>query len=100
MNLNLMKIVVMVVILVGHLKVLEGNPSLFILIQRLTILTYRGAIIFANRKQFKDALVKHLIKNRRNYRLDKNDNDRIKVVCKGVNCKWLILWFINGNSKD
>lgn len=56
-------------------------------------------MIFANTNKFKDALLRYLIKSKRDYKLAKNNKFKVRVVCKYKNCKWLILCSIDANTR-
>ncbi|KAI9160190.1 hypothetical protein LWI28_005926 [Acer negundo] len=54
---------------------------------------------FANADVFRKAIKAHAIKHRRNKKFQKNDPNRVKVVCKAKGCNWFVFASWLGDHK-
>ncbi|KAH7852996.1 hypothetical protein Vadar_031873 [Vaccinium darrowii] len=52
---------------------------------------FKVGMIFPTRNNFKAALKEHAIRTRKLIKFIKNDSERVRAVCKGKKCSWVLL---------
>ncbi|KAK9012084.1 hypothetical protein V6N11_040154 [Hibiscus sabdariffa] len=55
-------------------------------------------LIFTSTRPFKDALVNYVVVRRFDYKLVRNENDKVNAKCKGEGCPWEIYAYIDNND--